>query len=62
VQCVSWGEGKPTESAPTSSKAPEARGSVQRTSATGEFVRHNELPGDDEGKKFSPGKYDLKKK
>jgi hypothetical protein len=62
VQCVSWGEGKQIESAPQSGKAPESRGSVQRTSITGEFVRHQELPGPEEGKKFSPGRFELKKK
>jgi hypothetical protein len=63
VECVTWGESdkKPEKSAPVTHKAPESRGSVQRTSVTGEFVVHQELPAPYAGLPWSPGKFDIKK-
>jgi hypothetical protein len=61
VECVSWGEHdkKPDQSAPTT-KAPEARGSVQRSGIRAGFIAHYELPGDLGGTAYSPGRFDLK--
>jgi hypothetical protein len=60
VEVIHWGANQRSDAAAKSSRLPEARGSVQRTSVTGEFVRHTELPGDDANEPFSPGKFRLK--
>ena len=57
VECLYWGEKQQPEAAPRQSKLPEARSSVQRSSPTGDFVPHTELPGNDT---CSPGKFSLK--
>jgi hypothetical protein len=61
IECIHWGEKQKPEAAPKTSKLPEARGSVQRTSVTGEFVRHTDLTGDDANEVCSPGRFRLKK-
>lgn len=62
IECLWWGEERKPETAPKLHKLPESRGSVQRTAITGEFVRHQDLPGADADKVFSPGFFPLKKK
>jgi hypothetical protein len=65
VESVTWGntaDKKPEKAAPVTHKAPESRGSVQRTSATGEFVAHQDLPSPYAGTPWSPGKFELPKK
>jgi cell wall-associated NlpC family hydrolase len=65
VESVSWGDTtdkKPDKPAPVTHKAPESRGSVQKTSVSGEFVVHQDLPGLYAGTPWSPGKFDLPKK
>ena len=42
-------------------KAPESRGSVQRTGVGGEFVPHRELPAPYAGLPWSPGRFEVKK-
>jgi hypothetical protein len=63
VECVTWGDSdkKPDAAAPIS-KAPESKGSVQRSSVSGPFIRHQDLPGEINGTPFSPGRFDLPNK
>lgn len=61
VECLHWGEKQKPEAAPKTSKLPEARGSVQRSGPTGDFVRHADLTGEDANETCSPGRFRLKK-
>ena len=64
VESVTWGDSdkKPEKAATVTHKAPESRGSVQRTSISGEFVVHQDLPTPYGGTPWSPGKFELPKK
>lgn len=58
VETLVWGTPKTLPpGAMLSETAPAGAGSVQRTSIDGEFVRHQDLPGDDGAKMFSPGAF-----
>jgi hypothetical protein len=57
VECIYWGDKQQPEPSAKQSKLPESRGSVQRASATGDFTRHSDLPGEFP---FSPGQFSLK--
>jgi hypothetical protein len=60
LECVYWGDKQQPEAALVTKKAPESRGSVQRTDLKGDFVRHQELAGSAGDVTFSPGQFDLK--
>jgi hypothetical protein len=61
VECVTWGESdrKPEKAAAVTHKAPDSRGSVQRTSISGEFVKHQELPAPFGDLACSPGWFEV---
>jgi hypothetical protein len=63
LECVLWGNSdkKPEKDAPVVHKVECGLGSVQRTSATGEFVRHQDLPAPYGGAAWSPGRFGEKK-
>jgi hypothetical protein len=64
VESVTWGEGdkKPEKAAPLTHHVSESKGSVQKTSVGGEFVKHQELPAPYGGTPWSPGKFGVEGK
>jgi hypothetical protein len=59
VECVTWGSGekKPEKEGGKVEKVECGLGSVQRTSLTGGFVRHQDLPAPYGGMAWSPGRF-----